>query len=133
MDSMLFPSLITLLALLELLILGVNVSRARRKFGIFPPKMFGHDDFERHVRIHENTAEQIILLLPSMWIFGIFVSYFWAGILGLTWIIGRLFYAFGYAKAPEKRFVGVGLSTLPTAIMIFGGLIKVILLMLGLE
>lgn len=45
MDSFLFPALVTLLALVELLVLGAAVSMARRKFSIFPPKMFGHDEF----------------------------------------------------------------------------------------
>lgn len=133
MDSFLFPALVTFLALIEVLILAMNVSRARRKFSIFPPKMFGNDEFEKHVRIHENTMEQVILLLPSMWLFATFVSPLWAGILGSCWIVGRILYAIGYAKEPTKRHLGFGLAMLPTAILILGGLIKVVLLMIGIQ
>ncbi|WP_225938606.1 MAPEG family protein [Kovacikia minuta] len=117
------PALITLLTLILYLILTINVSRARLKFGIKPPQMSGDPDFERVIRVQQNTLEQIVVFLPALWLFCKFVSPIWGTGLGVIWIIGRILYAWGYYQAAEKRFIGFGISSLTNLILLIGALI----------
>ena len=40
----------------------------------------------------------------------------------MIYLIGREVYAAGYVKEPAKRSAGFGMSFLPTAILVLGGL-----------
>jgi glutathione S-transferase len=119
--------LVTLLALLLLFVVTLNVGRARVKSGIKPPQMSGDPAFERAVRVHQNTLEQIVIFLPALWIFATVFTPINAAILGAIWILGRILYAWGYYQAAEKRGPGFGISTLATIVLLFGGIIGIIL------
>lgn len=118
--------LVTLLALLLLFVVTLNVGRARVKSGIKPPQMSGDPDFERAVRVHQNTLEQIVIFLPALWIFATVFTPIYATILGAIWIVGRILYAWGYYQAAEKRGPGFGISTLATIVLLLGSIIGVI-------
>jgi glutathione S-transferase len=118
-------SLVTIISLLLFFVLTINVGRARAKYGIKPPEMFGNIDFERVVRVQQNTLEQLILFLPALWIFANFVSPIAASILGTIWIIGRIVYAWGYYQAAEKRGTGFAISTLATMVLLLGSLVGI--------
>jgi glutathione S-transferase len=115
-------SLVTTLALLLLLVVTINVGRARIKYGVKAPLVVGDPAFERALRVQQNTLEQIVLFLPAMWIFGTVFSPIYAAILGLVWIVGRIIYAWGYYQAAEKRGPGFGVSSLATIVLILGSL-----------
>jgi glutathione S-transferase len=120
-------SLITLLALCVYFVVTLNVGRSRFKHQIKPPAMTGNPEFERVVRVQQNTLEQMILFLPALWIFSYHTSLLWGTILGGLWIVGRIVYALGYYQAPEKRAPGFALSSLSVMALIIGGLVGVIL------
>ena len=88
-----YVAIVTVLALLEFLWFGVLVGRARAKYGVPAPAMSGNDMFDRHFRVQMNTLEQLVLFLPSLWIFARYVSPIWAAALGAVFIIGRAIYA----------------------------------------
>ncbi len=111
------------LALLEYFAFGIAVGRARGRYGVPAPATTGNPDFERYYRIQMNTAEQLIIFLPSLWTFATYVSPTWAAGLGAVFIIGRYVYYVGYSKAAEKRGIGFGISSLPVLILLIGGLI----------
>ena len=67
------------------------------------PATTGHPTFERLVRIQANTGEQIILFLPSLWLFSLYLSAVWASVLGLLWIMARAAYAIVYEADPQRR------------------------------
>jgi glutathione S-transferase len=115
-------SLVTIAALLVLLTVTLNVGRSRVKFGIKAPQMTGDPDFERAVRVHQNTLEQIVIFLPALWIFAQFVQPIAAAILGTVWVIGRILYAWGYYQAAEKRGPGFGISFLATVLLLLGSI-----------
>ena len=115
-------SLVTIAALLVLLTVTLNVGRLRVKFGIKAPQMMGDPDFERAVRVHQNTLEQIVIFLPALWIFAQFVQPIAAASLGTIWVSGRIFYAWGYYQAAEKRGPGFGISFLATVILLLGSI-----------
>ena len=91
-----WPSLVTAIALLVYFVVTANVGRARAKYGVLPPAMSGNPDFERVLRVQQNTLEQLIIFLPALWIFSLFISPVWGSALGAVWILGRILYAWGY-------------------------------------
>lgn len=117
------------LALLEYMIFATLVGRAREKYGVAAPAITGHEMFERYYRVQMNTLEQLIVFVPAMWMFGQFVSEPWAAGLGIVFIIGRAIYLHGYVADPKQRGMGFGLSFLPTAALLIGGLIGALLAM----
>ncbi|MCT7970541.1 MAPEG family protein [Laspinema olomoucense] len=122
-----WPSLVTISALIVYFVVTINVGRARAKYKIIPPAMSGNPDFERVVRVHENTLEQLISFLPALWIFSAFVSPVWAAAIGGVWVVGRIIYAWGYYQAAEKRGIGFAISSLTNMILIIGSLVGIIL------
>ena len=119
--------LATVSSLILFFVVTINVGRARVKSGIKPPQISGDPEFERVVRVQQNTLEQLVLFLPALWIFAIVVSPKYAAGLGAVWIVGRILYAQGYYQAAEKRGPGFGVSTLATIVLLLGSLVGVVL------
>jgi uncharacterized MAPEG superfamily protein len=113
---------VILLVLLEYVVFGLLVGRARGKYGVNAPATAGHPVFERYFRVHYNTLEQLVVFVPSMWLYGTYVSPSWAAGLGLVYILGRFTYLVGYIADPRKREIGFGLSALPLLILLLGAL-----------
>ena len=89
--------------------------------------MTGNPEFERAVRVHMNTLEQIIVFLPLLWVATVyFRTLGWLpAVLGLVWIVGRILYMQGYMQAPEKRELGfavAGLANLGLLILAIVGI-----------
>ena len=119
--------LVTVLALILFFVVTINVGRARFKSGIKAPQMSGDPEFERVVRVQQNTLEQLVLFLPALWIFALVVNPVYAAGLGAVWIIGRILYAWGYYQAAEKRGPGFGVSSLASIVLLLGSLVGVVL------
>ncbi len=126
LKTLLFPSLVTVLALMLFFVLTANVGRARAKYKVLPPQTSGDPDFERVFRVQQNTLEQLILFLPSVWLFSLFVSPIWGTGVGTLWMIGRILYAWGYYQAAEKRFIGFGINVLSLLVLLVGSLVGII-------
>jgi glutathione S-transferase len=118
------PSLITLFALTLYFVLTINVGRARAKYKVPVPQMSGNPDFERVVRVHANTMEQLIFFLPLLWLFSWYVSPLWGAGIGMAWVIGRILYAWGYYQAAEKRGPGFAIASLSSMVLLVGTFIK---------
>jgi glutathione S-transferase len=118
--------LVTIAALIVYFVVTINVGRARFKYQVKPPQMSGNEDFNRVMRVQQNTLEQIVLFLPGLWIFSIFVSQTWGAILGTIWVVGRIVFAWGYYQAAEKRTLGFGISTLAGLILLLGSLVGIL-------
>ena len=67
----LYPALVTLLALLVYFWIMIRAGAARGKHGIKAPAITGHPDFERKLRVQQNSLELLIMFIPSLWIFSI--------------------------------------------------------------
>jgi len=116
-------ALVTLLAVLLFTWMGLRVGAARARCGVAAPATTGNPEFERHFRIHANTLEGLVAFLPSLWLFALFAGNdsIAAG-LGLIWIVGRVIYMLGYAKAAESRGLGFGIQALALFALMFGAL-----------
>jgi glutathione S-transferase len=107
-----FTALVTCGAILIYLFSSILVSRARVKFGVKLPAISGNPDFERVFRAQMNTLEWLPIFLPSLWLFAIYIGDHSAAALGAIWVVGRILYVLGYAKAVEKRGPGFAIQAL---------------------
>jgi glutathione S-transferase len=121
---------VMMIALIEYFAFGLAVGRARGRYGVQAPATTGHPDFERYYRIQMNTLEQLMVFVPSLWVFGTYVSAGWAAGLGAVFVVGRLLYFVGYSKAANKRFAGFGISALAVMVLMIGGLAGAVLALL---
>ena len=117
-----YTAFVTCLVILFYFYTSVRVARARRAYKIKPPAISGNPDFERVFRVQMNTLEWLPIFMPSLWLFAIYVSDLYAGLLGLVWIVGRALYMIGYEKAAEQRRVGFMIQSLATTVLLFGSM-----------
>jgi glutathione S-transferase len=110
-------------AIVEFFIFGLLVGRARAEYGIEAPATSGHPIFERTFRVHQNTMEQLVIFLPSIWLFGSYVSPLIAAILGLVFIAGRVVYFRGYLRDPRGRATGVAITSAAQSVLLLGGIV----------
>ena len=122
-----WPSLITALTLLVYLVITINDGGARAKYKIPPPQMTGNPDFERVLRVQQNTLEQLVFFLPLLWLFSFYVSPVWGALIGAAWLVGRIVYAWGYYQAAEKRTISFGISSISSIVLLLGSLYGIIL------
>lgn len=115
-----FAALITAVALVVYMILSVNVGRARVKFNVQPPATTGNANFERVLRVQQNTLEHLVPFLGGLWIFSLLVDPKIGAGLGGVWILGRILYAWGYYQAAEKRGPGFGIAVLAQIALLLG-------------
>jgi hypothetical protein len=120
---MAWVEIVTLLAVVQLVVFGFLVGRARMQYGVKAPATTGNETFERYFRVHMNTLETLVVLLPSLWI----AARYWspplmAGI-AAVYLIGRQLYLASYVRDPASRSAGYGLSFLPAVVLALLGLI----------
>jgi glutathione S-transferase len=120
---MAYVDIVTALALLQFIVFGFKVGRARGLYGVKAPAVAGNPTFERYFRVQQNTLEQLIVFLPGLYLFSRYFSPLVAAALGVVYLIGREVYAATYVKDPAKRGPGYGLTFLPAVILLLGGLI----------
>ncbi|MEO8998059.1 MAG: MAPEG family protein [Rhodanobacter sp.] len=100
------PALATLLTVLLLFGTMWAVGRARSKYGIKAPSVSGDPAFERAYRVQMNTLESTVMFLPTLWLAANYGFSGWAGVAGLIWLVGRVWYALAYLKEAGSRGPG---------------------------
>jgi len=111
------------LALIEYLYFGAAVAQARGRYKVPAPATTGHETFERYYRVQANTLESLIVLIPSMLIFALYIDPLWSAGLGFVFVLGRVGYFVGYTRAAQKRHWGYTASLLPMIALTAGALI----------
>ena len=117
-----YTALVTCLTILAYFFIIFRVGKARETFGIKAPATTGNPDFERVFRVQMNTLEWMVVFLPSLWLFAIYISDPIAAVLGLVWIVGRMLYLTGYSQAANKRELGFAIQGGATALLWLGAL-----------
>ena len=118
-----FVAIVVLLALIEYMIFAGSAGAARAKYEVDAPATTGHPIFERRLRVQQNTLEQLVVFVPAIWLFAIYVSQPIAGGLGLLFILGRALYSRGYVAEPSQRTLGFMITFAAQVILTLGALI----------
>jgi uncharacterized membrane protein YecN with MAPEG domain len=118
--------IVTALALAQYTFFGIQVGGLRGKHGVKAPAITGEPEFERMFRVHQNTMEQLVMFLPSLWMFGYYVDARWGAGIGLVYIVGRFIYSAGYRKDPAKRGLGMTVGYIATVVLLIGALSNVV-------
>jgi uncharacterized MAPEG superfamily protein len=106
------PALVTLLTVLLMFGTMWAVGHARGKYGVKAPATTGDPAFERAYRVQMNTLEATVMFLPTLWLAAHYGFTGWAGIAGLVWLVGRVWYALAYLRDASKRGPGYLVSML---------------------
>lgn len=122
-----FTALIITLALAQYVFFTVRVGTSRGKYGIEAPKTVGDETWERLFRVQQNTLEQLIIFIPLMVVFSMFVSAKWVLVPGIVFIVGRQLYSYEYIKNPGSRVPGMALSLFANAVLLIGALVGLVL------
>jgi len=117
-----YVALVTVLLVMQLMFFMGRVGMARGKYEIEAPAISGHEVFERTFRVHQNTIEQLLLILPSMWVCAHYTSTTVAAGAGLAFLIGRFVYAAQYVADPKSRGPGMGIGFIAIVVCVVGAL-----------
>jgi uncharacterized membrane protein YecN with MAPEG domain len=128
---MAYVDIVTALAVLQFLVFGFRVGRARGRYGVKAPATAGNEIFERYFRVQQNTLEQLIVFLPGLYLFSRYFNPQAAAVLGAIYLVGREVYAVTYVKEPSRRELGYALTSLPTVILVLGGLFGAVRQLVG--
>lgn len=120
-------SIVTVLALIQLVFFALQVGAARQRCGISAPSVAGDDDFERHYRVHQNTLEQLVIFLPALWMFGYFIDPIWGAGIGSIFVLSRFMYRLAYIKDPKSRSVTFTVGFLSMAVLLLGSIVGAVM------
>jgi glutathione S-transferase len=123
-------AIVTVLALMQFFGFGFRVGKMRVKHACKAPAITGAPEFERMFRVQQNTMEQLVMFIPTIWMFGYLVNPLWGAGMGVVYLIGRAIYRVAYVKDPKSRSIGFMLTFLPTTIMMVWVLVVAVLEML---
>lgn len=105
-----WTALTTLVIVAEYYCFSFLVFAARRRTGIWPPAMVGAPELERAVRVHLNTLEKLVVVVPCAWIVAWTLGDVPAGAAAGAWAVTRLIYAVGYLRSAAGRTLGAVLG-----------------------
>jgi glutathione S-transferase len=116
-------AIVTSAVLVQYMVFAYHVSAARVKHGVAAPATSGHPEFERVFRVHQNTLEQLIIFIPALWMFAIYVHPLAGAAIGLLFPIGREVYRRSYVADPSRRAAGAAIGGASTVILLIGAVI----------
>ena len=119
--------IVALLAVIQMIVFGILVGAARGKYGVAAPAMTGNEHFERAVRVHMNTLEQLICFLPALLIAAVYWPPVYVAAVGAVYLVGRVLYRQAYVTDPAKRGLGFLLTFMPTTLLVLAGLVGAVM------
>ena len=104
---------VAMLAVIQYLVFGSLVGKARGTYGVKAPAVTGHELFERVYRVQMNTLELLVALIPALYA----AAHYWPGVYvaaaGAVYLVGRVVYWQAYVKEPKRRGLGFMMSIAP--------------------
>ncbi len=125
-----FTSIVTFALVVLWWVLGSRVSLARATYAnkqqnpemfhslLHSPEMYSDADFMVAFRNQQNLLEQLVVMLPTLWICATGVSDLVASFLGSFYLIGRVWYARNYPRNFSHR-PGFLLSFFSVSVLFF--------------
>lgn len=118
-----YVTLVVIIALLEYTFFSMMAGKARMDYKVPAPATTGNEIFERYLRVQQNTIEQLVLFIPSIYMFGTYIHAITAAVIGLVFIAARVVYYRTYTRDPKKRSIGFVLSMFSNLVLLLGSLI----------
>ena len=126
MDTWAWGSLITVLAAVEVLVLGFLVGRGRATYAVPAPAMSGHPAWERLNRAHQNSLEQLVLFVPLFTAYFLHVGMQTGIAVGIVFLIARILYAVGYIRDAKRRELGAWLTAAVQVWLAIGAIVGLV-------
>jgi len=120
-DDMSLVHLVILAVLAQYLWFSSLVSKMRGKHKIAAPATIGPPEFERMFRVHQNTLEALVVLVPALMICAHEFDARVAAGCGVLFIVGREVYRREYLADPKSRTLGYALCATGIIIAMLGG------------
>lgn len=120
-------AIVTILVLLQFVWFSIQVGSMRVKHGVKAPAISGPPEFDRTMRVQQNTMEQLVVFLPALWIYGYFVNPLWGAGIGAVFLVGRFIYRSAYLKDPDGRSVGFSTGFMAIAVLLAWSLVSLVL------
>ena len=121
-----YVDIVAMLSLLQYLVFGTLVSRARGRYGIKAPAVTGAEQFERLYRVQMNTLELLVAFIPALYVAARYWPAPYVAAVGSAYLVGRLLYWRAYV-AGNPRTLGFALSLAPVLILALAALVPAIL------
>ena len=121
-----YVTLVVILALFEYTFFAMMTGKARMDYKVEAPATTGNEIYERYLRVQQNTIEQLIVFIPSIFMFGTYIHAVAAAIIGIIFIMGRAIYYKSYTRDPKQRGIGFGITMLSNMVLLVGSLIGLV-------
>ncbi len=122
-----YVDIVAMLAILQYLVFGSLVGRARGKYRVKAPAVTGHEQFERIYRVQMNTLELLVAFLPAMYAAARYWPAWVVAALGAIYLVGRVIYWRAYVVVPASRGLGFALSVAPVFGLALAALVPAVL------
>lgn len=118
---------VAMLAVIQYLVFGSLVGRARGQYGVKAPAVSGNEQFERVYRVQMNTLELLVALLPALYAAARYWPAWAVAAAGAVYLVGRVVYWRAYVSAPSSRGLGFVLSIAPVFTLALAALVPALL------
>ena len=85
-----YVTLVVIIALFEYVFFTMRTGKARMDSGLKAPAVTGDEMFERFFRVQQNTLEQIVVFIPSIYICATYLNEPVAAVIGLLFIVSSV-------------------------------------------
>lgn len=104
---------VAMLAIIQYLIFGSLVGKARGQYGVKAPSVTGNEQFERVYRVQMNTLELLVAFIPALYGAARYWPSWVIASVGAVFLVGRVIYWRAYVTSPATRGLGFVLSIGP--------------------
>ena len=91
-----YVDIAAMVAIIQYLMFGSLVGKARGQFGVKAPAVSGHEQFERVYRVQMNTLELLVAFLPALYA----AARYWPG-----WVVAAVGSVFLVGRVVSQRMV----------------------------
>ncbi len=122
-----YVALVIVLAIIQYFFFVGMVGKARGQYSVSAPATTGNEMFERVYRVQQNTLEQLMIFIPVLYLFALYIHALAAAGIGVLFLLGRMVYYRSYIADPASRGTGMMLGFLACLILMTGSLVGIIL------
>ena len=119
--------IVAMLAIIQYLVFGSLVGKARGQYGVKAPAVSGNEQFERVYRVQMNTLELLVAFLPALYAATRYWPAWAIASVGTVYLVGRVIYWRAYVTAPSGRGLGFVLSIGPVFTLALAVLVPAVL------